>query len=105
MRYLNETLAGRLLRDAGLDETDAGTSDIRRMPRGCELFAFRLKIDPQRQREVQWALRVQKHSFFLSVSLCLCGSPTDGRDGAAYHRIARRPRSAARPAARAVGRP
>ncbi len=39
MGYMNETPAGRLLRDAKLYEIGAGTSEIRRMLIGRELFA------------------------------------------------------------------
>ena len=39
MGYVNETLPGRLLRDAKLYEIGAGTSEIRRMLIGRELFA------------------------------------------------------------------
>ena len=38
MGYLNESPAGRLLRDAKLYEIGAGTSEIRRMLIGRELF-------------------------------------------------------------------
>ncbi|MCB2052049.1 MAG: isovaleryl-CoA dehydrogenase, partial [Novosphingobium sp.] len=37
--YINDYLAGRLLRDAKLYEIGAGTSEIRRMLIGRELFA------------------------------------------------------------------
>jgi isovaleryl-CoA dehydrogenase len=36
--YINETATGRLLRDAKLYEIGAGTSEIRRMLIGRELF-------------------------------------------------------------------
>ena len=39
MGYVNETPTGRLLRDAKLYEIGAGTSEIRRMLIGRELFA------------------------------------------------------------------
>ena len=39
MGYINESPAGRLLRDAKLYEIGAGTSEIRRMLIGRELFA------------------------------------------------------------------
>ena len=38
MGYINETPTGRLLRDAKLYEIGAGTSEIRRMLIGRELF-------------------------------------------------------------------
>ena len=38
MGYVNETNPGRLLRDAKLYEIGAGTSEIRRMLIGRELF-------------------------------------------------------------------
>lgn len=38
MGHMNETVPGRLLRDAKLYEIDAGTCEIRRMLIGCELF-------------------------------------------------------------------
>jgi isovaleryl-CoA dehydrogenase len=38
MGYVNETAAGRLLRDAKLYEIGAGTSEIRRWLIGRELF-------------------------------------------------------------------
>ncbi len=38
MGYVNETAAGRLLRDAKLDEIGAGTSEIRRWLIGREIF-------------------------------------------------------------------
>ena len=38
MGYINETATGRLLRDAKLYEIGAGTSEIRRMLIGRELF-------------------------------------------------------------------
>jgi len=41
MGYVNEMPAGRLLRDAKLYEIGAGTSEIRRMLIGRELFEGR----------------------------------------------------------------
>ena len=39
MGYVNETPTGRLLRDAKLYEIGAGTSEVRRMLIGRELFS------------------------------------------------------------------